>query len=200
MERIKVNLVQDQISVENTEGRLFLGGTRPFDEKMHPGISNEQWIEYNKQSLGGQNILLDARDDAIYIIGEMEEVIVYSNIEYVSLSMCSRRQGRYRNRYQIDLDIKTPNKVYQFEIFNPRHFNLVIKQFINHDIECIDMIGIVGLYNEYPDFDKLIFYLDTHFNQMSKKFSLDHPRTTDIKDTYLNNINLLKGVFGGNRK
>lgn len=175
-------------------------GTSQLDEKIHFGFSNKQWIKYNKQSLGSQNILLDARNDAIYITGDIEEVIVYSDIEYVSLSMCSRRQGRYRNRYQIDLDIKTPDKVYQFEIFNSRHFNLVIKQFINHDIEYIDMIGIIGLYNEYTDFDKLISYLDTHFNQMSKKFSLDHPRNTDMKDTYLSNVNLLKSVFGGNRK
>jgi len=200
MERIKVNLVQDQITVENTENTMFLGGTSQLDEKLHPGFSNEQWVKYNKQSLGGQNILLDVRKDAIYIIGEIEDTIIYSDIEYVSLSICSRRQGRYRNRYQIDLDIKTRDRIYLFEIFNPQHFNLVIKQIKNNNIECIDMVGIIDLYNEYPEYDHLVFYLDTHFNQMAKKFSLDHPRTTGKKDTYFDNINLLKDVFGGTRK
>ena len=200
MERIKVNLVQDQTFVENTTKRLFFGGTKKYDKKKYTEISNEQWIEYNRQLLGGQKNVLDARDDAIYIIGDKEEEISYSNIEYVSLSLCSRRQGRYRNRYQIDLDIKTHNKMFQFEIFNPIHFNLVLNHFKSHNIECIDRIGIVDLYNEYPDYEKLVFYLDTHFNEIAKKFGLEHPRTIDMKDTYFSNINQLKDVFGGKRK
>lgn len=200
MTRIKVNLLQNQVLVEKSKKGFYFGGITKLDEKKYSELQNEKWIEYNRKMVGGQNTFLDARDDAMYISGETELKIAYEEMEYVSLSMCSRRQARYYNRYQIDLDITTKNQIYQFEIFNPRHFDLVIQQFTNHHIECIDLIDVIGLYQQYPDYDKLLKYLDTHFNQMAKKFSLDHPRTSDMKENYFKNLNLLKDIYGGNRK
>ena len=200
MERLNVNLIQDRIDIEKKEGKLFMGGVSKLDQKLHPSFADERWIKLNKRQYAEMDTYLDANDQGFNLSGAIEMIIPYSTIEYVSLSMCSRMQGMGFNRYQIDLDITTSDCIYQFEIFNPKHFYTVIMKLRSNNIEIVDMVGVIGLYEKFPDYDKLYNYIRTNFNQIAKKYHLDHPRTEGVAERYLENINTLKDIFGGNRK
>lgn len=113
-----------------------------------------------------------------------EEVDNFSlkEIECVNLSMCSRyaggtgRYGGIRTTINIDVDIILKDKTVLFEIVNPISFQKFIDLLKDNDIEMVDMVGVVDLYKQYPDYEKRARYLETHFNELSKKFHLDHPR------------------------
>ena len=171
MERLQVNLIQDKTIFEQSfvETILKQYSTTPSSiPYKNPAYAYEK------------DYYLDFKEDRMLVLDQNEGIInqaLYSQIKHVVVSMCSRWPGVRYNRYQVDLDIDLGGNVMKFEIFNPQHFIDVIHVFETHQIEMIDMAGIVTLFKTFPDYNKLGEYLGKgHFNELAKLHGLDHPR------------------------
>ena len=200
MERLYVNYVPENKQEEHHKSKLFVGGVTKLDKLINPGIDHKKLEQWNRLQLGEMDTNLALGKDGFKVYGEVELYIPYDTIEYVSLSMCTIHASFSYNRYIIDFDIITNKETYRFEIYNPKYFNDIIIKLNELHIEIIDMAGIVNLYHQYPNYDDLFTYLRMHFNEIAKKHHLDNPRTEGIGKRYLDNINMLKDMYGGNRK
>lgn len=170
MERLQVNLIQDKIEVETSYLEEILKEYQPNNAKVtykNPmyEIAKDYYLDFKKDKM----VVLDKNENVI-------DQVLYSQMNHVAVSMCSRWPSIRYNRYQVDLDIDLNGNILKYEIFNPRHFIDVITLLEANQIEMIDMAGIIGLFKKYPDYDKLGEYFGKHFNELAKKYSLDHPR------------------------
>lgn len=129
--------------------------------------------------------ILEVSSDCIKLLdAEANEIkqYLYDDIECVNVSMCSRyaggsgRFGGIRTTINIDFDLVLTNDTVYFEIVQPISFRKMIDVIIGHNIEVVDMVGVIDIYDKYPDYEQRAKYLETHFNELSKKYKLDHPR------------------------
>lgn len=111
--------------------------------------------------------------------------VQYKEIDYVHFSMCTRYAGGFGNASRfggihvdinIDLNIRLKDDEIVLEISKPTSLSDLIEQLQNHNIECIDMIGVIEIYKQYPSADRREKYLQANINKMAKKYHLDHPR------------------------
>jgi len=129
--------------------------------------------------------IVDVSSDSIKLLNiDMIEVkeYTYKDIDCVNLSMCSRyaggsgRFGGIRTSINIDIDLVMKDETVLLEVINPISFQKVIDSLSNNNIEIVDIVGVVNLYQQYPIYEKRVQYLEMHFNELSKKYQLDHPR------------------------
>ena len=170
MERLQVNLLQDKIEVEPNFVEQILND--------HLGTDASS-VYKNPAYVNAKDYYLDFKEDRILVTDKNEKIIdqvLYLQMNHVAVSMCSRWPSIRYNRYQVDLDIDLNGNILKYEIFNPQHFLNVIEVLEANEIEIIDMAQIVSLFKKYPDYTKLGEYLGKNFNEISKKYGLDHPR------------------------
>ena len=129
--------------------------------------------------------ILEVKSDWISLLDAEENEIKqypYTDIECINLSMCSRyaggtgRFGGIRTTINIDFDIIEKDQTYSFEIVQPISFRKMIDAICEHNIDVVDMVGVIDIYNKYPDYEQRTKYFETHFNELSKKYKLEHPR------------------------
>lgn len=170
MERLQVNLLQDKIKVE----------TNFVEEILKKQQTNKAEVLYeNPMYVNAKDYYLDFKVDRMIVFDKNENImdqVLYSQINHVAVSMCSRWPGIRYNRYPVDLDIDLNGNILKYEIYNPQHFLDVIKVLELNNIEIIDMAQIVSLFKKYPDYSKLGEYLGKNFNEIAKLYGLDHPR------------------------
>lgn len=167
MERLHVNLIQDKIKVKPSCVEEIL---KEYDSTI---------AYQNPNYVNAKDYYLDFKEDCMLVMDHNENVIdqvLYSQMNHVAVSMCSRWPSIRYNRYQVDLDIDLNGNILKYEIFNPQHFLDVIKVLEVNQIEIIDMAQIVPLFKKYPDYGKLGEYLGKNFNKIAKLYGLDHPR------------------------
>jgi len=107
--------------------------------------------------------------------------VSYHDLDCVNISMCSRFDGAggyvgITMTINVDLDFIMIDDSIQVEIVNPNSFQKLIDALRNHNVECIDLAGVIKIYELYPFVNSRTKYLINNFNAIAKKYGLDHPR------------------------
>lgn len=176
MDRIKSILIT---SLSDIEKKYSFSNKPTLTSKILFGIDST--ISSNVDLLINNYICIQTNKLILYNTKlKNKQLLYYKNIENVSISMSSRKVyhafGIIHFTYQVDLDIQTKNENYHFEIYKPTKLVNLIKKLDDYEIKYSDKIGVVDIYNKYPDEYKRNEFLDYNFKNIANKFNLDNPR------------------------
>ena len=102
------------------------------------------------------------------------------DIQSIDISMCSfnslMRFVFVFYNYYVDIDICTARDTYSFQIMNDDQILKMFKYIQQHQLDINDPIGLISVYNKYPDKYERYDFIDKHFHDWAERYNLDNPR------------------------